>query len=222
MRKQNFFLMAIIFLFAFSINNAQLSNWGVKAALNNSTFSGDGLDNIESKWGYGIGVYVNFPMNEQFSIQPELYYNNKGATYSESDTESGFDYTLTLSADFTIPMNYLEIPILGVYSVNPNFSIFAGPYFDIFLSGKAEYESDYHYADDYGNTEDGSSSGSEEIDSEDMTIPGYGIVAGAEYNFGKFNVGARYSLGLNNIGDSSDEEIKHQNIQFTVGFQINN
>ncbi len=177
------------------------------------------MENVKAKFGYGLGVFAVLPMSEQFSVQPEFYYNNKGAEYSENYVINDANYTETINFTLTYSMNYLEIPVLGVFNLTPEFSAFAGPYFDIFLNGKADIKSEYNIEYSDGTSDSDTYSESDDLKSDNMTIPGYGLVFGGEYSFGQLAVGVRYSMGLNNIPDD-DVKMKHANAQVTFGYKI--
>lgn len=53
--------------------------FGAKAGMNVSTISDEGFDDTKSKVGYYAGVFMNVPVSESFSIQPEVLYNNLGS-----------------------------------------------------------------------------------------------------------------------------------------------
>ena len=60
-----------------SVSFAQ--QFGAKAGMNVSTISDDGYDDTKSKVGYYAGVFLNMPVSESISIQPEVLYNNLGS-----------------------------------------------------------------------------------------------------------------------------------------------
>ena len=47
-----------------------------------------------------------------------------------------------------------------------------------------------------------------------------GLVLGAEFVIGQISIGARYSIGLSNILDDDDSDVKHKVIQFQLGFYL--
>ena len=198
---------------------------GLKAGLNMANFSGDDVEDSKMKMGMVIGGFITYSVNEQLSLQPEIYYAMKGAKIDEEYSETDTDYRYSETTEGTVSLNYLEIPVLGVFSLNENLKLLAGPYMEIYLSGKSEYDSEYtseyyDYWEDRWVTESGSESGSEDIESDDMTSPGFGLIVGAEYSTGQISIGARYSMGLSNIFDYEDADVKHQVIQILVGFTL--
>jgi hypothetical protein len=100
-----------------------------------------------------------------------------------------------------ITANYLSIPVMFMYGFADNkFNVQAGPQIGLLLStDPSEYKDD----DGYSGT--------------DFT---FNLGAGA--NFGKFNLTARYGIGLSDVaGDALDGiEVKNSNFQFSVGFKL--
>ena len=198
---------------------------GFKGGLNLANVRGENFEDADSRLGFAIGGFVTYSLNEQFSLRPEIYYTAKGCKLKAKGSESDVDYEVSYSMEGSVSLNYLEIPVFGVFAVNKNINLFAGPYLDIYLNGKvkSEYEVHTRYLDPSINewvTEDESGSDSEDIKSDDMNSPGFGLLFGAEYLIGKISIGARYSIGLSNIPDDDEEDAKHKVIQFLVGFHL--
>jgi hypothetical protein len=104
-----------------------------------------------------------------------------------------------------VTSNYLSVPVMLMYGIMENKINFqAGPQIGILLStDPSEFKS-----------EDG------------FTGIDFGLNVGAGGNFGKFNVTARYGLGLSNIAGSaltdaiSGISIKNNNFQISVGIKL--
>jgi outer membrane protein OmpA-like peptidoglycan-associated protein len=98
---------------------------GLLGAANFSKFRISGNDNLDysTKFGWGAGGWVNFPLGKVISLEPQLMYNSY--TYSS-------DVTGALLRDGKA--NYFSIPVLLKFHLGKNFAITAGPQFD-FLTG---------------------------------------------------------------------------------------
>ena len=59
-------------------------SFGLKAGLNVSSISDDGYEDSKAKAGFYGGVFMNAPLSEQFSIQPEVLYSQYGAKVTSS------------------------------------------------------------------------------------------------------------------------------------------
>lgn len=207
MRNQIFFsLCFMICLLSSNILSAQaLIEKGLKGGINLARFIGDDADlgpfDVEREFTtkFAVGGFLRFRISEQFSFRPEAYYSVKGCHYKES---KGKD------EKFTITMNYIDIPLLGILEFVENFSLFAGPSMGIYLSGESKYEA-------YGETE------TEDIKKEDIKSLDFSLVFGVNYCIQRFHIDARYSLGLTNFPDTeSNPEIKHGVIQMMLGFSF--
>ncbi|WP_027377421.1 porin family protein [Kaistella palustris] len=98
--------------------NAQ--TFGAKAGMNISSLSN--FDGSKSKVGLNAGIFMNAPLAADFSIQPELLYNMKGAK------ESG--------GDGTINIDYISVPVMFQYNATPQFYLEAGPEFGFVVGSK--------------------------------------------------------------------------------------
>ena len=100
----------------FGAMNAQ--TFGLKAGMNVASLSN--MSGSTSKISFYAGALMNAPLAQNFSIQPELLYNAKGAK------ESGGSGTLNL--------DYLSVPVMFQYNALPNLYLEAGPEFSFLLS----------------------------------------------------------------------------------------
>ena len=104
------------------------TSFGIKAGINMSNASGapEGWDDsIEMKTGITAGAFVNFAINENFSLQPELLYTQKGFRSALIDG--------IIDIDLKVSLDYFELPFLAKYafSADKKFrpTLFAGPSF---------------------------------------------------------------------------------------------
>ena len=119
------YIVTIIFTFISLTSIAQSKvDIGIKGGLNLTFFKvveGDFGANLETELGYYAGVFVDFNIDEDFSIQPELLY-------------------ISIN-DF----RFLNAPIYVTYEVAHNFRLLVGPslnYFFDFFSNKFKVRAD--------------------------------------------------------------------------------
>jgi len=94
---------------AAGVANAQTGiKVGVKGGFNGSTFSGTDSKGSEYKAGFAAGGFVNFGVSDNFSVQPEFLYSQKGASVDDFQV-SGRTLKSTLG--------YLDVPIMLRYNV---------------------------------------------------------------------------------------------------------
>ncbi len=185
------------------------TKFGIIGGLNLANFSGDDAEDSKSKTGFAAGGFVTFNLSEKFAIQPEVLYSTKGSKYESSDL--GFQVKATTS------LNYIDIPVLGVFSPVNNIKFFAGPSINIFLNGKSEAEMPGVEAEMPGVIE---LKFSEDIKTKDVKSPEFGLVVGGAFSSGQLGIGARYSIGLTNQPKNSDVDLKNRVIQFMAGFSF--
>ena len=186
-------LTAVIAVISIVSINAQ--EFGAKAGVNFASLNGD--EDFDGRTSFFVGGVVEFEISESFSIQPELLYSSQGAKSSFS--EEGFDF------ESTIKLDYLNIPIMAKYYVTEGLSIEAGPQVGFLLSAKAEVK------------EDGESD-SEDIKDELKSVD-FGLNFGLGYKLDSgLNFGARYNLGLSNVPDEDDFDLKNGVFQIAIGY----
>lgn len=217
------FLLVILFILSPSMNSIFAQKIGIQGGLNLANVRGDALEDTELKLGFAIGGFVMIDLSEQFFVRPEIFYSSKGFTNKITESESSADYKLSYSGESSLSLNYLEIPVQLVFALTKSINFYAGPYLEIYLNGKATSESEGYYRyllNDEWIYEDLSGSDSEDIEAKEINSPGYGLVFGGEYVLGQFSFDVRYSLGLSNIPEEDEFDLKHQVIQFIIGFYL--
>lgn len=180
------FLVGALALFA--AGNAQ--TFGLKAGMNVSSLSN--FDESKSKIGLNAGIFMNAPLAESFSIQPELLYNSKGA---KADIDN-FDVTFNL--------DYLSVPVMFQYNATPQFYLEAGPEFSFLMSGKIKADGE-----------------SEDI-KDDLNSFDFGVGLGAGYYFTpNFGLTARYVAGFSDVvKDNPDDAVKNNVFQVGLAYKF--
>src|SRR5450432_3881804 len=87
----------------FAVTKAQIQ-FGAKAALNLSTYSGSLSDGAKIKPGFNIGGLVSIPVANMLTVQPEVEYSLEGAKGSNG------------GSNFTENLSYINVPILVKYT----------------------------------------------------------------------------------------------------------
>jgi outer membrane protein W len=187
--------------------------------MTNLTGTPESWDDATSyKTGFTGGVFMNFPITERFSLEPEILYTMKGVT---SNLYDGL-----LSVDVTASFDYFELPLLAVYTFpgvkNLKPRVYAGPSFAYTLSSELEVSALLF-------------STSVDISSLTQTTD-FGVVAGAGFDYalgkGMLTFDVRYQRGFTNVimtGDFdingspqtiSGDDFKNYGFAFMVGYGI--
>ena len=116
-------LMAFAALFT-SAAFAQEIAFGVKAGANlaNITDLPEGADSPDMLIGAHIGPFVKLPINENFSIIPELLFSMKGFKVEDN----------------ALSLSYIDIPIMANYQLESGLNFELGPYVGFLLAADAE------------------------------------------------------------------------------------
>lgn len=172
--------------------------FGVKAGVNMSSVTGDD-DGTKVRFGYNIGVTVDYAINQDWYILSGLQYTTKGTNLDKIG-----------SIKPSMHAAYLQLPIHAAYKleVAPETKLVfhAGPYLAYGLNGDLKFE------------EDGEKLSYNTFDYFKRFDAGLGLGVGAE--FGKFGVDLGWDFGLVNIVDKGDGTIRNANAYLTVGYKF--
>ena len=182
--------------------------FGIKAGMNVSSLSTDSqLSDQGSKIGFNAGLFMNAPIAENFSIQPELLYSQMGDKYNQ--TIGGTTYARSRHID------YVTLPVMFQYNATPAFYLEAGPEFGVMVNAKNKY-----------TNESANNTIAESGDYKDqLNSFNFGIGLGAGYYFTpQIGVTARYVAGLTDINSSdnngSDSSVKNNVFQVGLAYKF--
>ncbi|SMO39836.1 porin family protein [Solitalea koreensis] len=209
-RKKGLLTMAVLLGFGGTLK-AQQSSVGIKAGLNLSKVSTFTSNNgstetnatTDYKPGFHAGIYADLGISSILSFQPELQYSQKGyrSTYS----------VLGNVREISARYSYLDIPLLA--KIKPQgtqggFNLFAGPTVSFLLTQKyTETGKDFTVT-----SED------REINKDNFRKSDVGVVLGAGYDFGVFNLNAAYNFGLQKLDKyNNDVKARNQTMQVSIG-----
>jgi len=198
--------------------------YGVKGGISFNHFLGDIPIDLDPRLytGFSAGVFANYKVNDNFSIQPEVIYSRKGSNFEEFKFESErYQFAQIFKLDLYIKTDWIEIPILAMYQINKDLAILGGPYIGFYLSGKVVAEPsiggilgiDWDY----------------DIDAKMLRLPDYGIVLGGKYKFNdKLAIQGRWTYGIQDLADDVivtflDDDfivINNSSFQFQLDFTI--
>jgi hypothetical protein len=180
---------------------------GLKGGVNWAKIGGDGApDNVSSRTGFSGGGFLRHNMNEQFGVQAEVLYVQKGF---EGDIH-------TVDGDIhpgKARLDYVDVPIelVGRFKGTDKIAleVFAGPSFNFNI--KAEAETEDGFENDDGRTKN----------FEFGAVVGGGI----EYMLSSFSILAdvRYSLGATSIAEDvagQSVDVKNRGIAVMGGISF--
>ena len=180
-------LLLLLVFVSSTVSQAQI-NFGGKVGANLSNFIGDDADDAKSKFGFNVGVLAEIPIASTFAVKPELVFSTQG-----SKTETGSD-------KYIFRLDYFNLPVLIKYKTSSGFITETGPQLGLLIGAKAvnnDVESDVK--NQFTTTDFSWAFGL-----------GYEI---ADYGFG---INFRYNLGLSDIAEGDNSNLKNSVYQLGV------
>ena len=136
MKKQ--FLVLLLMAGAFTSFGQQKISYGVRAGVTSSGMRGDAINNFnnlldftkgmvstKNHTGYFGGGYVSIPVSSNLSIEPALYYSQKGFDMVGAISGKGISF-LGVNAKASVTTQYIDLPVLLKANLN-GFQVFGGP-----------------------------------------------------------------------------------------------
>ncbi|HPD53323.1 MAG TPA: porin family protein [Bacteroidia bacterium] len=166
-----------------SAQNTSSPSIGIKGGLNYSSLNFSFTAWDKPKTGYHLGAFVNLPLSDRFSIQPELLYSTKG-------TRVPYRITDWLDGQVALDLRYLDLPVMGQVKLGRFAHIEAGPYASLLLDANLKHGSTIPFLNF-----------SYDLPNDVFSRLDYGLAAGAGMDLGHFGVGVRYNYGLGKVED---------------------
>lgn len=182
-------------LFAVHECSAQLFDLGLKGGVNQ--------DDLQTNYkhdpllGGHAGIFARVKPPILPGVQGEVLFSTWGARVSST----GYSADLRSAS--------LQVPVFLVFSLGP-VELHAGGYYDRYLTKDFSVDFDAVVDD-------------QTIAVDDLANSGYGLLGGLGVRLGHFYAGARYNLGLNDIGTGPIlSDIQTRQIQAYIGFGLFN
>lgn len=209
---KKFILSLAVLASTAGVANAQTGiKVGLKGGFNGSTFSGADSKGSEYKAGFAAGGFVNFGVSDNFSIQPELLYSQKGASQDGYSYPSGTTTKNDGTAKTTL--GYLDVPIMLRYNIGEDgkgFFVEVGPQGSFVLHRRS-------FIEDGGGTQVGSS----ETTTDNLNKVVLGYVGGVGYQITSgLQLGLRYTGDFTQVAKQENGALNVHNsvFQFQVGY----
>jgi hypothetical protein len=220
--KKQFLLFAAI---AFStVALAQLKpSAGVRAGYSSASIKGEAVQNLNkliditdgaitsgNRSGLFAGAYVALPLTENISLEPALYYAQKGYTLNGALSLKGADF-LSANARAALNLHYIDVPVVLKGTV-AGFQVFAGP--QISYLAKADLRT---VAGALGfNMLDRTMDATQQFNRWDASV-----TAGVGYQFTNgLNVMAAYDHGLSRVDANRNLNTYNRAFKIGLGFSF--
>lgn len=218
MKKQILLLVSITFSFiAFS----QQPSFGIRAGIVNSSIKGDaekslqeiidvtdGIITTNSRTGFFAGAFVSIPVSSIVSIEPGLYYSQKGYEMRGALDLKGVEF-LGINATARLNAQYIDVPVVVKMNMG-GLQVFAGPQLSYLANSELVAKAGLLGFNLLNKTMDAT----DQLNRWDA-----GITGGIGYKFSNgLNISAAYDHGL--MRADVNENLEAYNRAFKVGIGL--
>ena len=220
---KNKILLISSLLFSSLSYGQQTPTIGIRAGLVSSNIQGDlvktltgltdlsnGMVNTSSHTGFFSGISTTIPVSKSFSVEPGIYYSQKGYELKGALDIKGIDF-LGANAKAVLLSQYIDIPILLKANFN-GFQVFAGPQLSYLVKSDLKISAGALGINLLSKTIDASS----QFNSWDAAMTG-----GVGYQFQNgVNIAASYDYGLLKIDGNRNANAFNHAIKLGIGFHF--
>ncbi len=222
MKKQ--ILLLLVIVSSFSGWAQSKVSFGVKAGLSSAGMRGDAVNNLNNlldfadgritthnRTGFFAGGYATIPLTDQISVEPGLYYTQKGYELRGNLGIKGLEF-LGANATSTLQSDYIDIPILLKANLGGGLQLFAGPQVSYLTQSQLKTSAAVLGFNVFNNTTDAT----RQFNRWDM-----GVTAGLGYQFKSgFNISAAYDYGLSKVDANKNVNGYNNAIKIGVGISF--
>jgi hypothetical protein len=220
MKKQFLLLfLTVITVAGWAQNKAA---FGVRAGLSSAGMRGDAVNNLDNllnftngmvtthnRTGFFAGGFASIPLSNAISVEPALYYSQKGYELRGELGIKGTEF-LGARAKAQLQSDYIDMPVILKANLGGGFQVFAGPQVSYLMSSNLKTSAGILGFNLLNNTTDATS----QFNRWDM-----GLTAGLGYQFKNgMNLMAAYDYGLSKV--DANKNVNGYNNAFKVGIGI--
>jgi hypothetical protein len=220
--KKIFTLVAVALIVITNVN-AQ-TKFGIRAGVNHSSWKGDAINSFEDllsmtdgyvttsgKTGFHAGGYAEIPLSQTISLQPGVYYSQKGYQMKGTIAADKMDF-LNATATAKLQSHYIDIPVYLKANLGGGFHIYAGPQVsylakndlkvDAGALGFSVFNRNFDVTDQF-NTVD------------------VGVSGGIGYDFANgLTINAGYDHGLSRVDKNDNFKSYNRNLKVGIGWKF--
>lgn len=194
---------------------AGLSSAGIRGEaasnLNNLLDFTSGMVTTHNRTGFFAGVAVGIPLNEKITLEPGIYYSQKGYELRGELGIKGVEF-LGANARARLQSDYIDVPILLKANLGGGLKIFAGPQISYLASSNLKTSAGILGINLFNNTLDASN----QFNKWDM-----GLTGGLSYEFKNgFSISGAYDHGLSRIDANNSVNGYNSSIKVGVGIRF--
>ena len=194
---------------------AGLSSAGIRGEaasnLNNLLDFTSGMMTTQNRTGFFAGVAVGIPLNEKITLEPGIYYSQKGYELRGELGIKGVEF-LGANARARLQSDYIDVPILLKANLGGGLKIFAGPQISYLASSNLKTSAGILGINLFNNT----LYASNQFNKWDM-----GLTGGVSYEFKNgFSISGAYDHGLSRIDANNSVNGYNSSIKVGVGIRF--
>jgi hypothetical protein len=219
--KKQFLLVAATIISTFAM--AQQPTFGVRAGVLSSGMRGDAVNNLKNlldftngmittnnRTGFFAGGYATVPVTDVFSIEPGIYYAQKGYELNGALSLKGVEF-LGANAKARLESNYIDIPVVLKANLN-GLQLFAGPQLS-YLAGANLHTTAGVLGFNLLNSKVDASSQFTRLDVAATAGIGYKMASG-------FNIVASYDYGLSKADANRSLSSYNHSLRLGIGMSF--
>jgi hypothetical protein len=221
--KKILVLTLLLLTFSTTLSQAQ-ARFGIRGGLNVARWQGDavsslrdlvqlsnGATRMESFRSFHAGGYVALPITSFLTVEPGLYYSQKGYKLNGTFSSNTLDF-INARATVTNRSHYLDLPVLAKVYVTEGFHLFGGPQVSYLV-----YNSVRARASVLGfsllNQELNTNNSLQKWD--------VGLTGGMGYKFENgFNLQAAYDHGLRRLDARNNFDTYNRVVKLSLGYEF--
>ena len=220
--KKQILLFAAVAIGTFSFAQSQPS-FGIRAGVSSSGIKGDAMNSLQdlldftngavttsNHTGFFGGVNASIPVSDLVSIEPGLYYSQRGYQMKGELNLKGIEF-LGANAQAKLTSHYVDLPVLLKLNFN-GLQVFAGP--QVSYLAKADLRTT---AGALGfNVLDKTMDATDQFNRWDA-----GVTGGVGYQFANgLNISASYDHGLSKLDANQNFDSYNRSFKVGVGFNF--
>ena len=157
--------------------------------------------------GFHAGAYFEIPVGQRFTIEPGLFYSQKGMKVSQTILEESF---LNLKGEISSKLHYIELPVLAKVYLTEGLHLYGGPQVAYLASSNVRAEAGifgFSVGEDF------------QIDSGFRKLD-FGLTGGLGYKFvNGVNISAGYEHGLSSLDEGTSHiDAFNRVYKFSLGY----
>lgn len=220
---KSIYTLAAILLIALTNANAQ-TQFGVRAGLNQSSLKGDAVKSFEDlvsmtdgyittsgKTGFHAGVFAEVPLGGSISLQPGIYYSQKGYQLKGTIAADKLDF-LNATATAKLQSHYIDVPVYLKANLGSGFHIYAGPQISYLVKNNVEVQAGALGFNVFNRDFDVT----DQFKSLDVAVSG-----GVGYDFANgLTINAGYDHGLSRVDKNDNLKSFNRNLKVGLSYRF--